>query len=409
MKPIALLAALAAAALAQHWDIEQVDSAAHYARDVYLRRLPDNSVSLCYNFGNGSVIVAHKDSVWHRDSVAFAGYGSAFDVGPNGEVGIAYGRVLDTTVYVYRTDSGWASESFSMRGFWCTRLSYDRIGRPFVLETDGNFAYGALRTDTGWAVELVMPQTPGTIGEGGCSHGQVQFDRDNHPWVCCGEDLEFNMYNWWGYVHVRTKGDDTWEERTTLGGLHQHAAGFSLVLDTSDTPRTCYYLSSAVVCDGDTMADYAGRAVMRLDQLDQPHVVCDFSYAYRTPAGWHIHSFEPRWAMDFVFDAFGQPIVALAGPDGVWLACGVDIVGQSEEKGRPTPFGSRLTASVVRNVLLLPEAASLRSQAVGLLDASGRKVLDLKAGANDVSRLSPGVYFVREAQVRAVRKVVITR
>jgi hypothetical protein len=46
-----------------------------------------------------------------------------------------------------------------------------------------------------------------------------------------------------------------------------------------------------------------------------------------------------------------------------------------------------------------------------LLDISGRKVLDLKSGANDVSGLSPGVYFVRkaQAQAQAVGKVLIAR
>jgi len=50
-----------------------------------------------------------------------------------------------------------------------------------------------------------------------------------------------------------------------------------------------------------------------------------------------------------------------------------------------------------------------------LLDVSGRKVLDLHTGANDVSRHAPGVYFVREAQAqaqaqaKAVRKVIIAR
>ncbi|MBN2464017.1 hypothetical protein JXD38_00120, partial [candidate division WOR-3 bacterium] len=46
-----------------------------------------------------------------------------------------------------------------------------------------------------------------------------------------------------------------------------------------------------------------------------------------------------------------------------------------------------------------------------LLDAVGRKVMDLVPGANDVRKLAPGVYFVREAQAQAqaVRKVVVTR
>jgi len=34
-------------------------------------------------------------------------------------------------------------------------------------------------------------------------------------------------------------------------------------------------------------------------------------------------------------------------------------------------------------------------QATSLLDAAGRRVLSLKPGRNDVSRLTPGVYFVR--------------
>jgi len=49
-----------------------------------------------------------------------------------------------------------------------------------------------------------------------------------------------------------------------------------------------------------------------------------------------------------------------------------------------------------------------------LLDISGRKVLELHAGANDVRGLAPGVYFLRSepsavsGQPSAVRKVVVT-
>jgi hypothetical protein len=120
--------------------------------------------------------------------------------------------------------------------------------------------------------------------------------------------------------------------------------------------------------------------------------------------------------MDFVFDAYGQPIVALTGGDGVWLAHGVDVVGQSEEQQQPTAISRQPTASVVRNVLLLPGAASLKPQATScLLDAAGRRALNLHPGSNDVSRLAPGVYFVREelqasvSRLQAVRKVVVSR
>ena len=44
-----------------------------------------------------------------------------------------------------------------------------------------------------------------------------------------------------------------------------------------------------------------------------------------------------------------------------------------------------------------------------LLDASGRKVMCLRSGTNDVSHLAAGVYFLRQAQAQAVQKVVVTR
>ena len=51
--------------------------------------------------------------------------------------------------------------------------------------------------------------------------------------------------------------------------------------------------------------------------------------------------------------------------------------------------------TIVRGVLFLPEARGEEREARSeLLDVSGRRVLDLRPGANDVSRLAPGVYFV---------------
>lgn len=53
--------------------------------------------------------------------------------------------------------------------------------------------------------------------------------------------------------------------------------------------------------------------------------------------------------------------------------------------------------TVVRGVLFLPRSASPRSSTSWLLDISGRKVLELRTGPNDVSYLAPGVYFVHSA------------
>jgi len=79
--------------------------------------------------------------------------------------------------------------------------------------------------------------------------------------------------------------------------------------------------------------------------------------------------------------------------------------------------------TVVRGVLVLSELGtrsessdnSVMSRAA-LMDVSGRKVLDLVPGANDVRALAPGVYFVRSEPTAVsrgpsavtVRKVVLT-
>jgi len=59
------------------------------------------------------------------------------------------------------------------------------------------------------------------------------------------------------------------------------------------------------------------------------------------------------------------------------------------------PARPYVSATVARGILFLPEAATRKPQAASLMDAAGRRVLELRPGANDFSRLSPGVYFIR--------------
>jgi YVTN family beta-propeller protein len=74
--------------------------------------------------------------------------------------------------------------------------------------------------------------------------------------------------------------------------------------------------------------------------------------------------------------------------------------------------------SVVRGVLVLGAVGSRQNTGhrAELLDISGRKVLDLRSGANDVRALAPGVYFIRKQDSRGrgfedsrVTKVIITK
>jgi len=73
-----------------------------------------------------------------------------------------------------------------------------------------------------------------------------------------------------------------------------------------------------------------------------------------------------------------------------------DTVLGVAESHRPQAARRTLEASIVRGVLVLGAVDSRRQTAyrAQLLDVSGRKALELHTGANDVSKLSPGVYFV---------------
>jgi hypothetical protein len=96
------------------------------------------------------------------------------------------------------------------------------------------------------------------------------------------------------------------------------------------------------------------------------------------------------------------------GTDRLWGRLGqVPGIEQADDRLLRSVTGE---ASVVRGVLFLPRSLD-PSLHRSLLDISGRKVLDLKPGANDVRGLAPGVYFVRgtQAQAQAVRKVVVAR
>jgi hypothetical protein len=64
---------------------------------------------------------------------------------------------------------------------------------------------------------------------------------------------------------------------------------------------------------------------------------------------------------------------------------------------------------VARGILNLTSPFSVLASDFVLLDASGRKVLDLAPGPNDVRHLSPGVYFVRARDAAPLRRVLLVR
>jgi hypothetical protein len=72
---------------------------------------------------------------------------------------------------------------------------------------------------------------------------------------------------------------------------------------------------------------------------------------------------------------------------------------------------ANLMPTVVRGLLVLGAVGSRQNTGYRgeLLDAAGRRVAELHAGANDVNGLGTGVYFIREDQAQALRKVIVVR
>jgi hypothetical protein len=147
-----------------------------------------------------------------------------------------------------------------------------------------------------------------------------------------------------------------------------------------------------------------------------------------TPEGTILDTFtvitQPGYQVDPVLARNGgsKMLLAYSGWTGVvqdvpynspriWAT--LSPVAATEEGPNAVASVPRPAVTIVRGVLLLGAADGRQNSEHGaeLLDVSGRKVLNLHPGANDVRAQAPGVYFVREAQAqaRAVRKVVITR
>jgi hypothetical protein len=115
----------------------------------------------------------------------------------------------------------------------------------------------------------------------------------------------------------------------------------------------------------------------------------------------HQDTTEADFYPDIVADEAGHAYVVWehgGGDSKIWFSTNNPAAIAEGPIRQPTSV--QPSATVVRNVLFLPKMGTVPSGTVpilrSLLDASGRKVMDLQPGANDVRALAPGVYFIRE-------------
>ena len=101
------------------------------------------------------------------------------------------------------------------------------------------------------------------------------------------------------------------------------------------------------------------------------------------------------------------------GRNDIWFSTNNPAAIAEETSHRLTGAAEANAATIVRGVLFLAERPSSSASTSSLFDTGGREVLDLSPGANDVSKLAPGVYFVRAVSRKlstvSCQKVVVTR
>jgi hypothetical protein len=243
-----------------------------------------------------------------------------------------------------------------------------------------------------------------------------------------------------GALFFTAQTESGWVKETVVP---DNASQSKMVLDESGNPHISYFGSRGD--DGDLCyAERVGGA-WRTDIVDPGPPGCkrgwdnwiarDRSGTYHI--SYHAHNEGQlryargtygNWQSEFVnsvggwnvgssidLDELDRPVIAYVHEDQafrLYLSAAYDLTGIED-----TADGGRMKAelplpTIVRGVLRLP--VSPFTIHTSLFDMTGRQVMALHPGANDVRMLAPGVYFIREAvsgewSAASVRKVIIQR
>ena len=249
-------------------------------------------------------------------------------------------------------------------------LGYDATpGQAYGVAVAGNYAYVA-NDEAGLRVILVSdPAHPSEVGY--C----------DTPSSACGVAVAGN------YAYV---ADLDYGLRVILVSdpAHPSEVGY---YDTD------YALNVAVAGDYAYVADY--DAGLRVISVSDPAHPSEVGYYDSPGSAWDV---AVAGSCAYVADYWaGLQVIEFYG-------------GGIQESFKPQAASPKPSPTVIRGVLVLGGVGSRQNTAdrAELLDVSGRRVMNMKPGANDVSRLSPGVYFVTEYGSRCpvhARKVVVTR
>jgi hypothetical protein len=380
-----------------------------------------------------------------------------------GNIYIVYENNSDSAAYCYdcvrSSDGGstWSTPvSIHSRAYGWARIAVDSADNLFAAWTEGH-VYSSVSTDKGttWSPRVRVDDDTVKVE---CYYADAYVQPGtNHYLVVASAPYHHSggYVSFHSYFYRSTDMGRTFEpgvQLDSLGGAfepHVVADAQHIICDytgKSEFPsrlvtesRTCYAPSDTwgsrvdiaeldpscdMYYDGSKLAISADGHVhtaLMIGNVDSAPYLAYYAYSSDHGASWSdrmlvsADTTVDAWDEDIAADSVGHAYIVWQKnpPHGqIWFATNnpVAIAEQTQDPDFTQPM-----ATVVRNVLFLPEAASCKPQAASLLDISGREVMGLKPGANDVRALVPGVYFLREGGVSreqggaAIRKVVIAR
>ncbi len=431
--PFLLLTILAVGmGLAQRWEFEQLDTLS--PSQVTICRHPDGRARIGYRI-DGQFWLAWKDSVWRHESTACDRMPD-FCIGADGTMGFASVSLDAAIHYAARTDTGWRYETLPWRsdGYGAC-LGIEPSGQPGILYTAQDetlLVYAVLlasRTQDSWRLDTIaaMCGTPGGLF---AVHG-FAYDTLGRR---CGlyRETDFDP-SWEDYLYVFNYAGSC----CLLGGYENTASGvlglepggkWAALFSNDDRLGTRLYYRDSEPGSGVLLDSAAREIAVTLDTAGRPQILyakgANLHFGWRQGTTWRI-LLVPRTgvrAADLSLSDSCQPVIAFSDAEGVWLARGIDVVGTDEEQ--PFVRHAGFVTTICRRVLVLPRdmngQSGDRPSCAGtvpalLLDATGRVVMDLKPGENDIRHLAPGVYFIRRPETEdgrpstavSARKVVI--
>ena len=397
--------------VAQTWDIEAVDSV-YPDQSVFLRYNTDGRMMLCYQKPDTSIVVAWKDTVWHRDSVPATGWLTNYQVGPHGEEAVCARFSTETIQLATRNDNVWQMETLDFRPYPISAAcAFDTAGWPqlafgyYVPGGDVNMIFFQ-KSEAGWQEIDTWPDY-GPMG--------LWTDQTNRAVLLAEYYFEFptERMPWHTLtVSVSVRDQDTWRVVRSLSSWDGLIAATSVGFDTAQGPHLAGYVldntyppDSGFYVDDVRLDNRMRASALAYDRLNRVQLACrlDANLEHRFLGGgeWHKSPIPGAFSgpMDMLVDTNNQPVILAQDARVLYLIQGRDIIGLNAVTGSTY---RRFTAGVYirRGTSLTCEFPSR------LVDITGRTVLSLHPGQNSV-RLSPGIYYQVTYTQTATRIVLL--